>query len=321
MTAINNAKPASAKGITWFTPPAGTVVSGLDGKVQIPCGDLPLPILDEDFAAMDGEGPSYDMVGRGIYHILRADPDCLHGARYAEMLRDAYPHHLSELATHIVMLDKKDVEISYLDRKINYLKIFALLEPDNPQLQLSIGTTYLEKGLRLSALHLATVTIYRAERFLKRALELTPTDVNVLYKLGEFSYLVGRYDEAVRFWSAAVGQLDNSAAQQARERLERVAAGVTPRIPVVDYLEAVRVALECMERQEAQEAAAILLDVLDDAVFCQEFPLAEIPYFLGICYREMSMPVYAGEYLQEALRLDPEHVDARRAMEELGSCT
>lgn len=315
---MSSPKPLPVKGITFFTPPSGTVVSGLDGNARITCGDFPLPLLDEDFVSMDGEGPTYDMVGRGVYHVLRADPDCLHGARYAEMLRDAYPHYLAELATHIVMLDKKDVEISYIDRKINYLKIFALLEPDNGQLQYSIGTTYLEKGLRLSALHLATVTIYRAERFLKRALELAPTDVNVLHKLGEFSYLVGRYEDAVRFWSDALGRLDDPSAKLSRSRLERVTAGVTPRIPVVDYLEAVRVALECLERQEAQEAAAILLDVLDDAVFCQEFPLAEIPYFLGLCYREMSMPAYAEEYLQEALKLDPEHADARRVLEEIG---
>ncbi len=314
---MNSMKPAPVKGITYFTPPPATVISGLDGNVQITCGDVPLPLLDEDFAVMDGDGPTYDMVGRGVYHILRAAPDCPHGTRYAEILRDAYPHHLSELATHIVMLDKKDVDIAYLDREINYLKIFALLEPDNPQLQYSIGNTYLEKGLMLSALHLATVTIFRAERYLKRALELAPTDTAILHKMGEFSYLVGRYEDAVRYWSEAFRNQDNPPAGQSKNRLERVSAGVIPRIPVVDYLEAVRVALECLERQEAQEAAAILLDVLDDGVFCEEFPLAEIPYFLGICYRNMSMPDYAEEYLQGALRIDPAHDDARRLLDEI----
>ncbi|RII27665.1 MAG: hypothetical protein CXR31_05380 [Geobacter sp.] len=314
---MNSMKPAPVKGITYFTPPPATVISGLDGNVQITCGDVPLPLLDEDFAVMDGDGPTYDMVGRGVYHILRAAPDSPHCARYAEILRDAYPHHLSELATHIVMLDKKDVDIAYLDREINYLKIFALLEPDNPQLQYSIGNTYLEKGLMLSALHLATVTIFRAEKFLKRALELAPADAAILQKMGEFSYLVGRYEDAVRYWSEALRNQGDSPAGQSKSRLERVTAGVTPRIPVVDYLEAVRVALECLERKEAQEAAAILLDVLDDGVFCEEFPLAEIPYFLGICYRDMSMPDYAEEYLQGALSIDPAHADARRLLDEI----
>ena len=71
---MNSMKPAPVKGITFFTPPPATVISGLDGNVQITCGDVPLPLLDEDFATMDGEGPTYDMVGRGVYHILRADP-------------------------------------------------------------------------------------------------------------------------------------------------------------------------------------------------------------------------------------------------------
>jgi len=314
---MKTVKPTPITGITYFTPPPETVVAGLDGRVQLKCGEFPLPLLDEDFAALSGEGLSYDVVGRGVYHALRANPDCLHGARYAEILRDAYPHFLSELATNTVMLDKKDVDIAYLDRMINYLKVFALLEPDNPQLHLSIGTTYLEKGLRLSALHLATVTIYRAEPFLKRAQELTPTDVTVLNKLGEFSYLVGRYEDAVRYWRDIVENLDTPAARSLEDRLGRLTAGRTPRIPVVDYLAAVRLALESMERQEVQAAAATLLHVLDDAVFCEEFPLAEIPYLLGLCYKEMAMPRYAEEYLGEALKIDPEHADARSALDNL----
>ena len=54
----------------------------------------------------------------GIYQILRANPDCAYNRRYAEILQEGYPHFVSEMASHIVMLDKKDVDTAYLDRQM-----------------------------------------------------------------------------------------------------------------------------------------------------------------------------------------------------------
>ncbi|KAF0216262.1 MAG: hypothetical protein FD174_3716 [Geobacteraceae bacterium] len=276
-----------------------------------------MPLLEDDYNAMDGSYPSYDAVGRGIYQALRINPDCAFGESYARLLKEAYPHFLSELASHILMLEKKDVEVTYLDRKINYLKIFALIEPDNPQFPLEIGLTLLDKGLRLSALHLATTSLYRAEEFLRRALELSPDDVKTSHHLGEVSYLLGRYDDAALFWGGIISSLPAEEKEKLERRLQGVEQGATPRVPVVDYLEAIGVALDSHQRGEYEDAAAILQDVLDDAAFCEEFPLPEIWYVLGDCYKGLGMPRYAEDYFKEALRLNPDYAEAESALKNM----
>lgn len=304
-------------GIRYFEPPEDAILTGLDGKISIPYGRIPIPLLEEDHAALDGPYPSYDAVGRGIYQLLRANPDSVLSARYAMLLKDAYPHYLSELASHIIMLEHKDVEITYLDRRINYLKVFALIEPENPQFPLEIGMTLLDKGLRLSALHLSTVTLYRADDFLRKALQLSPEHVIVRNKLGEVCYLLGKYQDASNYWRGILCALESKEAQKLEVRLQQIAGGELPRIPVVDYLEAVAAAFFVYEQGEYEEAAAILQDIIDDTLFCEQFPLPEIFYYLGQCCVKMDMPRYAEEYLQDALKLNPDYQEARCALDQL----
>lgn len=285
--------------------------------MQISYGGTPIPLLEADYNAMEGVYPSYDAVGRGIYQALRINPDCAFGEDYAHLLKEAYPHFLSELASHILMLEKKDVEVTYLDRKINYLKIFALIEPDNPQFPLEIGLTLLDKGLRLSALHLATTSLYRAEEFLRRAFKLSPEDVNIRHHLGEVSYLLGRYDDAAFFWRGIISSLPAEEKEKLEGRMQRIGQGAIPMVPVVDYLEAIGVALDSHQQGEYEAAAAILQDILDDEIFREEFPLPEVWYVLGDCYKGLGMPRYAEDYLKEALTLNPDYAEAKSALEKL----
>src|SRR5512140_1946714 len=118
--------PTPIVGISWYTPTQSAVLDGRDGRASISFDGVPIPLLDADFKALgSGAEPDYDMVGRGIYAALRANPDCRWNSVYAGWLRDAYPHLLAELASHIIMLDHKDVDVTYLDRKINYMKVMA----------------------------------------------------------------------------------------------------------------------------------------------------------------------------------------------------
>ncbi len=310
-------EPTPIQGISYCTPPAGARLTKLDGSVELPCSGIPLPLLDEDFAAQEGSLLSYDAVGRGIYQALRANPDCAHAESYARILKEIYPHYIAELASHIVMLDHKDVEVPYLDRKVNGLKILALIEPDDPRLPREIGTTLLDRGLRLSALQDTTVTLYRAETFLRRSLHLAPDDPATRVQLGEVCYVLGKYDEAVACWQAVREQLPLAQQERVAERLQGVADGTVPRVPAVDYLQAIGVALELHQQGEDEEAAAILGDVLDDGVFCSQFPLPQVHYLLGLTCARLGMPRYAEEYLAEALRLDPDHAEARTALAQL----
>lgn len=309
-------KVTPISGIRYYYPPDDAVLIARDGALRLPYGDLPVPLLEEDYGTLEGE-PTYDAVGRGIYQALRANPDCLFSQRYAHLLKDAYPHYLAELSSHIIMLDQKDVEVPYLDRKINCLKILALIEPDNAGIPLQIGMTYLDRGMRMSALQLSTVSIYKAQDFLLRAAELLPGDVDIQNTLGEVCYLLGKYEDASRYWHDIVPLLDGAKAEKIGDILQKIEQGTLPRVPAVDYLEAVGVAFNCFQHGNYEESAAILHDVLEDPVFGEGFPIPEIHCTIGRCYEALGMPKYAEESFREALKIDPGHEDARAGLQKL----
>lgn len=304
-------------GIVYYNLPAGAVVSGLDGKVELAPGPGPLPLLEDDRQALEGELPGYDAVGRGIYQALRTDPGCLHCERYAALLKEGYPHYVSELASHIIMLGEKDVEVPYLDRRVKLLRIFALMEPEHPHFPLEIGATLLEKGCRFSALHLSTVTLFQAEAYLERALKLSPDEPRAVSTLAEVSFMLGKYPKASSLWRQLLPGQSAPAAAELNARLERIEKGEVPRVPAVDYLEAIAGALALKEEGAYEEAAAILNDVMADARFADEFPMPEIPYLLALCCMDMGGEGDARSYLRRALKMNPDFAEAKTALEKL----
>lgn len=305
------------RGIRYYTPPASALLVARDGNVSIPYGGIPIPLLEEDFATLEDATPSYDAVGRGIYQALRANPDLPQAERYARILKEGYPHIIAELGTHIIMLDKKDVEVSYIDRKISALRILALLEPDNPHIPYQVGVALFDRGLRLSGLTDSTVIIYRAERYLRIAQGLDPENAELLNLLGDVLYCLGKYEDAASCWHGILSQLSEAERPKLEARLARMAAGELPRVAVVDYLEAAGVAFDAYTREEYDEAAAILRDILDDQVFRSEFPVAELSFVLGSCYSRLAMPRDAEYYFRHALELRPDYEEATNALEAL----
>lgn len=310
--------PLKIAGISYYYPPEGASLQGRDGRVDLDYAGIPVPLLDDDFKALSGSEPSYDAVGRGVYQLLRINPDAPFSERYALMLRDAYPHLFSEMATELVMLDKKDVDLPYLDRKINYLKIFALLEPGNHRFPSEIGATYLDKALNIGALGKTTVYLFAAEKYLNLAHTLDADDLHTRQLAGEVAFLLGKYDAAAGFWQGIAGALPENAAKTVAERLTRIAAGDFSLVPAIDYLQAVGVALEAYEFGDYEEASAIILDVLEALSQYEEFPLAEINYLLGLCYVKLDTPRYAEEYLRRAIELRPDFNEARQELAALG---
>ena len=280
-------------------------------------GSCPVPLLEDDYQALAGEPPGYDALGRGIYQALRTDPGCLHAARYAELLKEGYPHYVSELASHIIMLGEKDVEVPYLDRRVNLLRIFALMEPDNAHFPLEIGATLLEKGCRFSALQFSTVSLYKAEAYLSRALELSPTEPRANSNLAEVSYLLGKYHTASALWRGLLPGLSVEAAGEVNARLARIESGELPRVPAVDYLEAVASALFLRDEGSCEEAAAIFSDIMADQEFTREFPMPEIPYLYALCCIDLRRERDARLLLRQALGINPDFTEARDALEKL----
>jgi tetratricopeptide (TPR) repeat protein len=216
------------------------------------------------------------------------------------------------------MLDNKDVDLPYLDIKITYLNIFALLEPDNHYLPLEIGSVFFEKGLTLAALPNTTLHLFSAEKYLRRALQLNPDELKARNLLGEVCYLLGKYNEASDLWRDILDSVPSDAAGKIRVRLDQIAQGSCPHVPGVDYLQAVGVALEAFELSDFEEAAAIILDVIDAVSEFEEFPLAEINYLLGLCYMRLDMPKYAELYFRQALSFYPGYEEAELQLATLG---
>ena len=297
MNSSNAQKPAKFDGIRYFTPPAGFVLTGRDGMVNIPWDEKPpMPLLAEDFPAGEERvTPDYDMVGRGIYQALRQNPDCCHAAEYAAILKEAYPHIISELGGQIIMLDAKEVDTPYLDRKINFLKIMALLDPGNAGVHLEIARTFSDKGSRLGTLHQAVDSWYGAEKSLKKAMELDPANHHAAYEYGEALYVLGRYEQAAEIWQQLPGSLDIPEQRKIEARITAILAGKLPLVPPVDYLSAIAVAVESRHAGRTDEAAAIIEDVLADPVFAEQFPMNEVYFLLGTCYQELGMVQEAAE--------------------------
>lgn len=283
--------------IRYFTPPAGYILTGRDGMVSIPWdGKPPIPLLEEDWPIADGSGaPDYDMVGRGIYQALRLNPECVCAGEYAAVLKEAYPHIVSELGGQIVMLDAKEVDTPYLDRKINFLKIMGLLDPGNAGIALEIARTFADKGARLSTLHQAVDSWYAAEKYLKKTLELDPENHHAAYEYGEALYVLGRYEQASGVWSEALPKFSEKDKAKVGARIAAILAGKLPLVPPVDYLTAISVAVEEHHAGRNDDAAAIIEDVLADPVFAGQFPVNGVYYLLGTCYQEMGMVTEAAE--------------------------
>lgn len=293
-----NITPTPLAGITYVTPQSNFVLTGRDGRVEIPWqGKPPIPLLDEDFAGVEhaAPAPDYDMVGRGIYQALRLNPDCAGARQYAEVLKDAYPHIISELGGQIIMLEAKEVDTPYIDRKINFLKIMALVDPENAGLPLEIARAYVDKGTRLSSLQHAVASWYAAEKHLKEALAIKPDDSHAAYEYGEALYVLGRYSHAVDIWSELLDRLDIPERSKVEARIAAILAGKTPIVPPLDYLTAISVAVEMHHIGSNDDATAIINDVLADQIFAEQFPLNEVYYLLGTCYQELGLMTEAAE--------------------------
>ena len=291
MKSANGHTMTQLDGIRYCTPPTGFVLTGRDGMVNIPWDEhLPIPLLDEDFPTdLETVTPDYDILGRGIYQALRLNPECCGAAEYAAILKEAYPHIISELGGQIIMLDAKEVDSPYLDRKINFLKIMALLDPANAGVHLEIARTYCDRGARLGTLHQAVDSWYGAEKALKKSIELDPSNYHAAYEYGEALYVLGRYQQAADIWAQLPPGLDLSEQKKIEARIAAIQSGALPQVPPVDYLTALSVAVESHHAGRTDEAAAIIEDVLADPVFAEQFPMNEVYYLLGSCYQEMGM--------------------------------
>ena len=308
MSEYEQSSRASKLDYRFWTPPAGTTVPVGAEERPVTLPNIPLPVHRQ---ALAQGSPSADAIGNGVYDYLRQFPDCNNNRVYAELLRDAYPHFLADLGAHVVMLDHKEVDPPYVKRKINFLKILALLEPGNPGLQQQIGLAWFHLALSYTEMSASRSHLQQTLKHLQRALELQPGDPASLNVLGQADYLLGDYPAAQRSWGQLLEQMQPSGARQTlAAKVARLESADMPERALVEELEMVGQALELCGHEEFGEARKLLDELEEQGALPQELPAAEFHFLLGYCREKTGDAAGAFAAYDQALAIDADYQQA-----------
>lgn len=274
---------------------------------------LPLPIRVSDL--VDGN-PSDNAVGQGTYDYLRQFPDCPHNREYAALLRDAYPHFISDLGAQILMLDHKEVDSPYLQRKITYLKILALLDAQNAGLLLRLGIEYYNLSQMFSEFIHSRQHLLHAMGYFQQLLKLQPNQLSALNYLAQIDYFFGDYPSALARWRQAIALMEEGATRLALvKRVEALSSEDIPEYPLIDEYENIGIAMDLYGRGEIAEATTTLEIIEEQGRFVHEFDSPEFFYFLGLCRSKNGDPGGAFAALEKSLELNPEFAPAIESMD------
>ena len=304
-----------AERFAFWQPSTGRTLPTGVNQADIPLPEILLPVRRADLA--EGE-PSDAAIGQGLYDYLRQFPDCPHNAIYAELLRDAFPHFLTDLAAQAVLLDAKEVATAHVKRKLTALKILALVEPGNTGLLIQLCRGFYELALSFEALEDCRRHLLQAMRYGQEALKVTPEDPHALHLLAEIDIMFGDFPGAEAKWQRVIPQLEDSAFKNmVMERRKHFAGRPWVESNLVDDLEAVHKAMELVSSENYPLALAILERLEEEGRFPSELPSADYFYLLGWCRIQDGQVSTAENALRRALEINPEHPAARQALEDL----
>lgn len=299
--------------VFWQPPVGHTIPVGPDQQ-PLPLPQIPLPIKLTD---MD-DNPSDNAVGEGVYDYLRQFPDCLHNTEYALLLRDGYAHYLADLAAHVVMLDAKDVEPAYVFRKLTYLKILRLLEPDNAGLLWQLSQGFYGLAMIFTELPQVRRHLLDAMRFGQELLKLKTDDQAALNLLAEVDILFGDYPTATsRFRRLLAALTDTQIAERIEARLGSCLEVGLPDHPLVDDLECVGEAMQLYAAKDYRLATELLERLEEDDYFLSELKSADFLCLLGMCRIKTGDRAGAFDALSQALEVEPDHEQARKVIESI----
>jgi len=264
------------------------------------------------------EPPTPNEIGTGIYDYLRQFPECPHNVQYAEILREAFPHFLADLGSQIAMLDHKEVDSPYVRRKITYLKILALLEPDNHGLLQTLGMSCYDLALMFTELSQCHHHLQESAHFFRRADARNPANATNLNYLGQIEYFLGDYPAAIRAWSKLMACLkDDQLKKIFADRIANLEKEQMPEQPLFVHLEAIGAAMEAYGQGHAQDALEILEYLEEQTPIPTEFPSPQFYYLLGLCRQNTGDAGGAFVAFEKALDLDPHFHQAEEAMNAL----
>jgi tetratricopeptide (TPR) repeat protein len=301
----------------WLPPEGMTLTTGPDNQeVAVPQILLPIHAKELD----ESPTPSEKMIGEGLYDYLRRFPDCPQAEEYAKIIKAAYPFYFADIGSQIIMLEAKEVDPPYIQRKINMLKILALVEPDNFGLLQRIGIAYFELALIYSELINVRRELGYARQWLEKARQLQPEELGTLNYLAQICYYHGAYPQAKLYWKIIADKLEEGPARtELLSRVERVEAEELPEQPLIDKLEAIGFAMEHYNIGEYHEACVIMERLEEEGTLPSELPNPEFFYFLGLCREKTDELAAAFESYSKVLELDPEHQVAQEAIDRIQS--
>lgn len=299
----------------WLPPDERRIKVGPEQE-EVPLPQVPLPIKSAQ-EEWTGE-PTDVQIGSSVYDYLRQFPDCQYNREYAELLRDAFPHYISDLASQSILLGHKDVAAAYLQRLVNYLKILLLLDPQNRALQQQIGLHYYQLAMNFETLPECRKLLQSGRHYLLTALGEEGTDSTALNYLAHIAYLVGDYAAAGEYWQRLQPLLDDADAVAGIEtRLQEISSGQLPPQPLLEELEQVGEAMLLYGAGDYAEAKVLLEVIEEQGALCQALPMAEFHYLLGMCRLKTNENAAAFDSLDKALRIDPAYEPALEAQQNL----
>jgi tetratricopeptide (TPR) repeat protein len=313
---LNHPENLDPQNYVFWRPPEGHVVCFGADQEEYALPQVPLPIKIKNIEGE--EHPSDNAVGEGVYDYLREFPDCQDNTAYAEILRDAYSHYLADLGAHAVMLDAKDVESSYIYRKLSYLKILHLLEPENEGLSWQLAEGFYSLAMTFTELAQVRRYLLQAMRYGQNLIKMYPDNQGALNLLAEIDILFGDYPMATNRLNRLLGLLDDvEAKERLQERIDRCMAVGFPDHPLVDDLEQIANVMELYSVGNFTLATEMLERLEEDEYFVRELKSADFMCLLGMCRLKTNDNAGAFDALTQAVELDPEHEKAKELLDSI----
>ena len=299
----------------WLPPEGMTLTTGPNSE-EIAVPQILLPVHTKDLE--ETPAPSEKAIGEGLYDYLRRFPDCPKAVEYAEIIKAAYPFYFADLGSQIIMLEAKEVDPPYIRRKINMLKILALVEPENFGLLQRIGIAYFELALIYTELINVQREMAAARLWFEKARRILPDEIGNLNYLAQICYFSGAYSQAKLYWRIISDNLeDGDSKTELLERIGRIENNQLPPQPLLESLEGIGVAMEHYHIEEYPEACIIMERLEEEGSLPREMPNPEFFYFLGLCREKTEELAGAFESFNKTLELDPEHQQAQEALERI----
>lgn len=306
--------PGNDSDFLFWTPDIDEVILVGPEKEPFSLPQRPLPILARN--SQSGLRPDDDALGAGIFEYLRRYPDGEEGYYLVELLRDAYPHYLADIASQVIMIEGKEVDAPFLRRKITGLKILSLLEM-KPQLLFQLGRSYFEFSTMFAELPHCREHLLASREYLQRSLQLDPFQPAALNYLAQIEAWFGAGEDAARLWREAALLVEEPTRSALLLKASEVDPPALETSPLIDELEALGATLLLIGRGHFAQGLEILERLQGEGRLMAELPNPEFYYLLGHCREKCNDPHEAMVAYIQALELDPEFPPALEAFHRL----